>query len=116
MSDLVYSSDRGDLRPQSKQGAKLKSKQSTTSSMPPGMKLDGIIRIRLETKGKGGKAVTTMYGFQESSAKLDDLLRDLKQKTGTGGNRSGKILSLQGDKREILKQTLESLGYRVKIV
>lgn len=47
--------------------------------------LDGVVRIRRETKGRKGKGVTTISGVPLTSAELKVLAKRLKQRCGTGG-------------------------------
>ncbi len=75
---------------------------------------DGIIRLRRETKGRGGKAVTIVDGLPLSRPDLKSLAKALKQKCGVGGaTKEGKI-EIQGDQRDILQPELEKRGYTVK--
>ena len=75
---------------------------------------DGIIRLRRETKGRGGKAVTLVDGLALPGAELKALAKTLKQKCGVGGAIKDGIIEIQGDQREILQVELEKRGYTVK--
>ena len=49
------------------------------------IKIDGIIRIRRETKGRKGKTVTTVSGYALDDNNLKNLAKQLKRRCGTGG-------------------------------
>jgi translation initiation factor 1 len=75
---------------------------------------DGVIRIRREVKGRGGKTVTVASGFQLDDDGLKQLAAELKRRCGTGGSaKDGEIL-IQGDHREILLAVLKQKGFAVK--
>lgn len=76
---------------------------------------DGIIRIRRETKGRNGKGVTSIEGFELNENDLKALTKKLKQVCGTGGTTKAGVVEIQGDQREKLKTTLETMGYSVKL-
>jgi translation initiation factor 1 len=78
-------------------------------------KPDGIIRIRRETKGRKGKTVTTVFGFDLDDLALKILAKDLKQHCGTGGSVKEGMIVVQGDHRDGIKGFLEGKGYKVKI-
>lgn len=72
------------------------------------------LRIRFETKHRGGKMVTIISGFTGTGDDLDNLGKLLKTKCGTGGSvKDGEIL-VQGDFRERVKIILSEQGYKVK--
>ncbi|MEB3229459.1 MAG: translation initiation factor [Leptolyngbyaceae bacterium] len=73
------------------------------------------IRIQTTRKGKGGKTVTVLTGFQSSPDTLKALLKKLKAQCGSGGTVKDQELEIQGDHAEALLQRLEALGYRAKI-
>ena len=81
----------------------------------PQFKPDGIIRIRRETKGRKGKTVTTVFGFDLNDQALKNLAKDLKQQCGTGGSVKDGVIILQGDHRDTVKGFLEGKGYKVKV-
>ena len=72
------------------------------------------LRLRYETKHRGGKAVTVVDGFVGTNEDLEALGRKLKTHCGTGGSaKDGEIL-IQGDQREKARQWLVKQGYKVK--
>ena len=76
---------------------------------------DGIVRIRRETKGRGGKAVTVIVGVPETANTLKSLCKQLKQRCGVGGSVKGAQIEIQGDHRTLCQQQLESMGFKVKL-
>lgn len=109
-SRLVYSTDRGRLCPQCLRPVA----QCVCGKDKPAVTGDGIIRLRRETKGRGGKAVTLVDGLPLAAAELKALAKALKQKCGVGGAIKGGIIEVQGDQRDILQAELEKRGYTVK--
>ncbi len=102
-SRLVYSTDQGRIRPEK------------DNSPSPSKALDGIIRIQRETKGRNGKGVTVITGFDMDQTSLKDLAKKLKQVCGTGGTAKDGKIEIQGDQRQKLKEHLEKLNYTLKL-
>ncbi len=72
---------------------------------------DQVLRIRYETKHRGGKAVTLVTGFVGHPDALETLGKQLKTFCGSGGSvKEGEIL-VQGDHREKVLQWLLKQGY-----
>lgn len=99
-SRLVYSTDSGRIKPLDK-------------NPPHKDQGDGIVRIRRETKGRGGKAVCVITGLP--IADLKRLNKLLKSKCATGGAIKDDCIEIQGDHRERLKTLLESEGFQTKL-
>ncbi|MBC8414080.1 MAG: hypothetical protein ISR96_01160 [Nitrospira sp.] len=72
------------------------------------------VKVLLEKKGRGGKAVTVIAGLTASESEMRDLLKKLKSRLGTGGAFKDGILEIQGDHREIIMDVLQKAGYRPK--
>ncbi len=72
------------------------------------------VRVRLERKGRGGKAVTVIDGLPLPCSELGKLLKKLKAKLGTGGAVKGAVLEIQGDHCDIVIPALEGMGYKPK--
>ena len=75
---------------------------------------DGIVRVRLETKGRKGSGMTVVTGIPLDEQSLKKLASQLKQKCGTGGTVKSGVLEIQGDQLVLLAEELSKLGYTVK--
>lgn len=73
------------------------------------------LRIQQGRKGRGGKTVTVISGFQHSSEQLNSLCKKLKAHCGTGGTVKDATIEIQGDHRAKLLELLQGLGYRAKL-
>jgi translation initiation factor 1 len=75
---------------------------------------DGVVRIQLKRLG-GGKMASVVSGIPLDEDELKELARALKQKCGVGGSVKDFTVTIQGDKRNVLKAELEKKGYTVKL-
>ena len=110
-SRLVYSTETGRLCPQCHRAVA----ECVCGKDRPAALGDGIVRLRRETKGRGGKAVSIVTGLPLTASELKTLAKALKQRCGVGGAVKGEEIEIQGDQRDILKIELEKRGYTVKI-
>ena len=69
------------------------------------------LRIKLDTKHRGGKAVTLIENFVGTEEDLQDLGKKLKTFCGTGGSAKDGEIIVQGDQREKVLQWLLKTGY-----
>lgn len=69
------------------------------------------LRVRLETKHRGGKAVTLVTGFIGKDDDLQALGKSLKNFCGTGGSAKDGEIIIQGDQREKVLQWLLKNSY-----
>ena len=70
-----------------------------------------LLKIRLDTKQRAGKAVTLVTDFAGSTEDLEQLGKNLKNFCGTGGSvKDGQII-IQGDHREKVLQWLVKNGF-----
>lgn len=75
---------------------------------------DGIARVRRESKGRGGKTVTTVSGVPLALEQLKELATNLKRRCGTGGALKDGVIEIQGDHVELLLGELIKLGFKAK--
>ncbi len=109
-SRLVFSTDSGSICPECSQPVAA----CTCQRKKPTVAADGIIRIRREAKGRGGKTVTVLSGFQLGEDELQQLAAELKRRCGTGGSVKAGELLIQGDHRSTLLSLLTQKGFKVK--
>ena len=84
---------------------------------------DGIVRVSRETKGRKGKGVTLVNGFQGVTVvtglpltgdELKALALKLKQRCGAGGTIKNGVIEIQGEHRDLVVAELTQMGYNVK--
>lgn len=75
---------------------------------------DGIARVRRESKGRGGKTVTTVTGVPLPLDQLKELATTLKRRCGTGGALKDGVIEIQGDHVELLLGELGKQGFKAK--
>lgn len=73
------------------------------------------LRVQASRKGRKGKTVTEVTGFQHSPDTLKTVLKKLKSQCGSGGTAKDNGLEIQGDHRERLVELLTQMGYNAKI-
>jgi translation initiation factor 1 len=109
LGGLVFSTDAGRHCPDCRQPvAECTCKQT---AIPEG---DGIARVRRESKGRGGKTVTTISGVPLAEEPLKELAKALKQRCGTGGSLKEGVIEIQGDHVELLVAELIKKGFKAK--
>jgi translation initiation factor 1 len=114
-SRLVYSTESGRICPEcQKPTSECTCKKKPAKALPEDRQ-DSIIRIRREVKGRKGKTVTVVFGFQSGQADLKGLAKQLKQQCGAGGSVKDEVITIQGDHREKLVKLLREQGYKVKL-
>ncbi len=99
--NLVYSTQTGRIKQQKP--------SSITAS-------DGFAKVRRETKGRKGKGVIVISGLGLTAKELKKLASQLKKVCGSGGSVVDETIEIQGDKRELIKSTLEKQGFKVKFI
>ena len=114
-SRLVYSTETGKICPICQNPVSKCTCKKKISRSQANIKIDGIIRVQREVKGRKGKTVTTVSGFQINADELKILATQLKRRCGTGGSVKDGVIIIQGDHRETLVNELKSRGFKVKI-
>jgi translation initiation factor 1 len=98
---MVYSSSDGDLR--KARDPKLKERLAA----------GGRVKVKRETSGRRGKAVTTIYDVPLADDGLKELAGRLKRRCGVGGSVKDGVIELQGDHRNVVMEVLRADGYDV---
>lgn len=73
------------------------------------------LRVQASRKGRKGKTVTVITGFQAKPETLESLLKQLKTQCGAGGTVKENTIEIQGEHTQKLVQILVQLGYKAKI-
>ena len=82
--------------------------EQSVGTLPPKQQK---LRIRLDTKHRGGKAVTLVEGFIGKEEDLEDLGKKLKNYCGTGGSAKDSEIIIQGDQRDKVLHWLQKNDY-----
>jgi len=108
---VVYSTEKGSVCPTCGwPKADCRCSSRLDEPVPPKV----TAKLRLETKGRKGKAVTVVDGLPRNTAFLEDLAKALKTSLGTGGAVKGGAVEIQGDHRERLRTLLAARSFTVK--
>ncbi|EAW33831.1 hypothetical protein L8106_18197 [Lyngbya sp. PCC 8106] len=73
------------------------------------------LKVQASRKGRKGKTVTVISGFQTSDETLGKLVKQLKAQCGSGGTLKDDTIEIQGDHAQKLAEILTKLGYKAKI-
>ena len=114
-SRLVYSTGSGRICPDCGKTAQKCSCKRKKAKLQNNIQFDGIIRISRESKGRKGKTVTAISGFQEGTDDLKQIAKTLKNQCGTGGSIKDGIIIIQGDHRQTIQSELQKQGFKVKL-
>ncbi|MBT3338582.1 MAG: translation initiation factor [Anaerolineae bacterium] len=101
----VWSSSAGDVR--QKQGA-----SPPVKSLPSNQQ---TVYLHRESKGRGGKGVSLVKHLALSEGDMKTLAKKLKQVCGSGGTVKNGVIEIQGEHRQKISETLQKMGYKVKI-
>jgi translation initiation factor 1 len=116
--NLVWSSDDGDRRRARPTPDSTELPGGRQSGAPAGQDKHGggegsRVKIRRETAGRRGKAVTTVSGLPLDDDGLRTLAGSLKRRCGVGGSAKDGVIELQGDHRTLVVEELRAAGYDV---
>src|SRR3954463_8954914 len=99
---VVWSSSVGDLR---------KARDPDERRAGELARAGGRVKVRRETTGRRGKAVTTVSGVPLADDGLRELAGRLKKRCGVGGSVKDGVIELQGDHRDAVLEALKADGY-----
>ena len=99
-SRLVFSTDQGRI------------KEEKPQDTAP--ETDGVVRVRPEKKGRGGKTVTVITGLPMTGNELKGFAKQLKKRCGGGGAVKDGAVELQGDHVDTMVAELIRQGYNAK--
>ena len=71
---------------------------------------------KYEKKGRNGKPVTLIEGFEGTEEKLKQISKKIKTTLGIGGSEKDGIIVIQGDNRDKIMILLKDMGYKTKRV
>ena len=108
---LVYSTESGRMCPGCRQALAACSCKVASASAAAA---DGIAKVARQTKGRGGKCVTTVSGLGLDGAALTELGKLLRSACGSGGTVKDGVLEVQGDHVDQILQVLAKQGHRAK--
>jgi translation initiation factor 1 len=106
---IVYSTEHGRMCPQC--GQPIQHCICKKATPPKG---DGVVRVRRESKGRGGKTVTVIVGVPLAGEELKTLASSLKRRCGSGGTVKDGTIEIQGDYRDLVISELKKAGFVVK--
>lgn len=112
MGGLVYSTDHGRMCPGCRRPAadcQCKALQAAAAAAAR----PGKLRVALETKGRGGKAVTVVRGLALAPDALAALGKQLRTLCGAGGAVKDGVVEVQGDHCAKVTQWLREQGMRL---
>ena len=71
---------------------------------------------KFEKKGRNGKPVTLIEGFEGTEEELKQISKKIKTSLGIGGSEKDGIIIIQGDNRDKIMKILQDMGYKTKRV
>ena len=107
---LVYSTDHGRMCPDCRlpmEECQCKAQAAAALAKP------AKLRVALETKGRGGKAVTVVRGLALAPEPLAALGKQLRTVCGAGGTARDGVLEIQGDHCAKVLEWLRAQGMQV---
>lgn len=77
-------------------------------------KQDKALSVKTDRSGRSGKTVTLISGFDHNPQMVEKIAKELKQACGAGGTVKGKIIEIQGDKVQKVKELLSAKGFAIR--
>lgn len=113
LGGLVYSTDAGRMCPDCRQpvASCICKAQAQAQHLS---KTDGVVRVSLQTKGRGGKSVTLVKGLPLDAGGLAALAKQLRNACGSGGTVKDGVVEVQGDHVATVMAALQKQSYVVK--
>ncbi len=71
---------------------------------------------KFEKKGRNGKPVTIIEGFEGSENDLKKISKKIKTTLGIGGSEKDGTIVIQGNNRDKVMEILHEMGYKTKRV
>ncbi len=71
---------------------------------------------KFEKKGRNGKPVTLIEGFEGTENELKNISKKIKTTLGIGGSEKDGVIVIQGDNRDKIMKILHDMGYKTKRV
>ena len=109
LGGLVYSTDAGRMCPDCREPT-----ASCICKLKAPPKTDGVVRVSLQTKGRGGKSVTLVVGLPLDALAFTALAKQLRTACGSGGTAKDGVIEVQGDHVQTVMAALQKQGYTVK--
>ena len=109
LGGLVYSTDAGRMCPDCR-----KPTASCVCKVKALPESDGVVRVSLQTKGRGGKSVTLVKGLPLDTAALAVLGKQLRSACGSGGTVKDGNIEVQGDHSLRVMAVLKARGFTAK--
>jgi translation initiation factor 1 len=108
---LVYSTDAGRIcsaceKPQNQCVCADRAKQAVQG--------DGNVKLRRETKGRGGKTVVVITGLPLNQLEMSALVTALKKRCGSGGTIKDGAIEIQGEHLDTIRAELVKRGFKPK--
>ena len=86
--------------------------EKATPDLPPNQQ---NLKVQATRKGRKGKTVTVISGFESKPETLAALLKKLKAQCGAGGTLKDNEVEIQGHHTQKLVEILTKLGYKAKV-